>query len=250
MSDVLKQLIERSREGDPRAVQIILLKMKPLIHRVVSKYKSRDSQDYDDLYQEASLTLVKCIEKFDLTYGEEFKPERFFSYARVSMDHASICYLQQFDVVAIPRRLWQIRNRIERENPEDVKEFCEKYDISENRFYDAKSLIATSSSSPRTVEFDAAGAEVPESLDSEFVERLVDTALSRILKDHIEDYRQYFDDKALKIFQAVYIEDRETNEIADQWDVEPGRVRYIALQTLRDVQELLLDLGVKPADFV
>ncbi|MGR5347486.1 sigma-70 family RNA polymerase sigma factor [Vibrio mediterranei] len=243
----LENAIIKAREGSQGSMNYIIREMTPMANRVASRYKAKDSQDFDDLVQEALMAAHKSIEKYDLNYDEKFIDQRFYAYVRTSMDHAVICYLQQFDVVPVPRRLWQIRNIIELENPKNIEEFCEKYNISENRFYQAKSLIVGMGTHPRNVDVDTVRSDALFN-DDEMEDTLFYSKIKSLINNQLEQYGQYFEERDLCIFKSIFFGQKTTQEVAEEYELCPSRVRYIVMQTLRNMRELLLDDGVVKED--
>ncbi|WP_199438352.1 sigma-70 family RNA polymerase sigma factor [Vibrio owensii] len=244
----LKERIELAKSGDQRQMKYLLEELKPMASRVASRYKVRESQDHDDLEQEAMLAGHKAIVKFDIDYGENFVDERFFAYARTSMEHAVICYLQQFDVVPVPRRLWQIRNIIELENPTNIEEFCEKYNISESRFYAAKSLIVGMGTQPRNVDFDTVRSDVLFDEESGMEDSVLYDKMKSLIDAQLDEFGEYFEQRDLSIFKSIFFGHKTPQEVSNEYDLCPSRVRYIVGQTLKNMKELMLDSGVTKED--
>ncbi|MGR5448562.1 sigma-70 family RNA polymerase sigma factor [Vibrio sp. PNB22_3_1] len=244
----LKIRLELAKAGHTKEIQNLLTELRPMARRVASRYKVRDSQDHDDLEQEALLAGHKAIGAFDMEYDGEFMDERFFAYARRSMENAAICYLQQFDVVPVPRRLWQIRNKIEREKPTDVDEFCLKYSISKKRFEDAKSLIVGMDTKPRSVDFDTVRGDAAFSPNDSVEDELFYESMKSLIASKINEYASYFDAKDLAIFRAIFFQQLSPQEVAIENDMCDSKVRYVVAQVLRDLKELLLDDGVSVDD--
>lgn len=244
----LKEAIELAKNGNERKMRFLLDELTPMADRVASRYKVRESQDHDDLRQEAMVAAHKSIQKFDIDYGETFVDERFFAYARKSMEHAVICYLQQFDVVPVPRRLWQIRNIIEIENPQNIEEFCETYNISEARFYAAKSLIVGMGTQPRNVDFDTVRSDVLFDDESGMEDSVFFEKMKTLIDSQLEEFGQFFEPRDLAIFKSIYFGHKTPQEVASEYDLCTSRVRYIVGQTLKNMKELLLDSGVTKDD--
>ena len=68
--DSIYTLIERAQKGDPLAKEQILQENSGLIWNVVKHFRGRGEQE--DLYQIGAIGLLKCIEKFDFSFGVKF----------------------------------------------------------------------------------------------------------------------------------------------------------------------------------
>lgn len=69
--DRTKELIKLAQQGDEYAKESIIKENSGLIWSIVRKFMSR-GYDLEDLYQIGSIGLLKCIEKFDLSYDVKF----------------------------------------------------------------------------------------------------------------------------------------------------------------------------------
>jgi len=66
--------LERARDGDPRAVRLLVDEMRPRIWKMAAYYARRCGEDADDLTQEAWLGLLEALPELDLTIGQ---PEQY-----------------------------------------------------------------------------------------------------------------------------------------------------------------------------
>lgn len=69
--DRTKELIKLAQNGDEVAKENIIIENSGLIWSIVRKFMGR-GYDLEDLYQIGSIGLLKCIEKFDLSYDVKF----------------------------------------------------------------------------------------------------------------------------------------------------------------------------------
>lgn len=69
--DRTQQLIQLAQKGDESAKELIIKENSGLIWSIVKKFKGR-GYDLEDLYQIGSIGLLKCIEKFDLSFDVRF----------------------------------------------------------------------------------------------------------------------------------------------------------------------------------
>ncbi|MCL2354287.1 MAG: sigma-70 family RNA polymerase sigma factor, partial [Defluviitaleaceae bacterium] len=65
------ELIIASQNGDKRARDIIVEENMGLVWSVVKKFIGR-GYDADDLFQIGAIGLMKCIDKFDTSFGVKF----------------------------------------------------------------------------------------------------------------------------------------------------------------------------------
>jgi len=67
----LQQLFLRSHKGDPSARAALIERFLPLARQLARRY-ARSSEPFDDLFQVASLGLVKAVDRFDTDRGVAF----------------------------------------------------------------------------------------------------------------------------------------------------------------------------------
>ena len=80
-------LILQVTQGDDSALACILTRYKPLLKSAVYKHYN-DSFDYDDMYQEATLGLVKAIKHYDSTKGV------FSAFAKLCVESELLSYIR------------------------------------------------------------------------------------------------------------------------------------------------------------
>lgn len=64
------EIISQIREGNNDALELMFEKYKPLISKKI--YKFNLYYDYDDMYQESLMVLLKSLEKFEDKYSKTF----------------------------------------------------------------------------------------------------------------------------------------------------------------------------------
>ena len=69
--DTTNDLIRRAKQGDDGAKEKLILENNNLIKSIVRRYLNK-GVEYDDLYQLASMGLLKAINGFDDAYGVRF----------------------------------------------------------------------------------------------------------------------------------------------------------------------------------
>lgn len=69
--DRTRELIKQSQDGDKYATDTIVEENMGLVWSVVKKFTNR-GYDPEDLFQIGAIGLIKCINKFDLTYEVKF----------------------------------------------------------------------------------------------------------------------------------------------------------------------------------
>ena len=68
--DSVYKLIELAQKGDISAKEQLIKENSGLIWSIVKRFYGRGEQE--DLYQIGAIGLLKCIDKFDFSYGVKF----------------------------------------------------------------------------------------------------------------------------------------------------------------------------------
>lgn len=71
MNDRVRELILLAQKGDEAAKSLIIKENSGLIWSVVRRFNQRGC-DAEDLFQIGAIGLLKCIDKFDMSYNVEF----------------------------------------------------------------------------------------------------------------------------------------------------------------------------------
>lgn len=94
---VLKELVEKAKQGDSAAAEEIIVRLRPLIYSVISQRGS--GSDRDDLYQQACLIVLECIKDFNPSRGVPFliyvKKKVYFGLLNVSRHKSDTISLDQ-----------------------------------------------------------------------------------------------------------------------------------------------------------
>lgn len=69
--DETKRLIEAAQSGDSAAMEKLIVDNSGLIWSIVRKFRGR-GYEAEDLFQIGAIGLIKCIDKFDLSYDVKF----------------------------------------------------------------------------------------------------------------------------------------------------------------------------------
>ena len=71
MNERVREMILKAQEGDEGAKGLIIKENSGLIWSIVRRFRERGA-DAEDLFQIGAIGLLKCIEKFDMSYNVEF----------------------------------------------------------------------------------------------------------------------------------------------------------------------------------
>lgn len=106
------ELIQLAKDGDLRARDQIVAENLGLVWSVVRRFNNR-GHELEDLYQVGCIGLIKCIDKFDLSYEV-----RFSTYAVPMITGEIKRFLRDDGMIKVSRSLKEIAYRVKqvREN--------------------------------------------------------------------------------------------------------------------------------------
>ncbi|OLN23283.1 RNA polymerase sigma-F factor [Domibacillus antri] len=129
----VKALIKKSQSGDPEARNKLVEWNTRLVWSVVQRFLNRGYES-DDLFQIGCIGLLKCIDKFDLSYNVKFS-----TYAVPMIIGEIQRFLRDDGEVKVSRRLKETANKMRREREQftaqfgrapTVNELAERLDIT------------------------------------------------------------------------------------------------------------------------
>lgn len=131
--DEVKSLIAKSQSGDVQARNKLVEWNTRLVWSVVQRFLNR-GYEADDLFQIGCIGLLKCIDKFDLSYNVKFS-----TYAVPMIIGEIQRFLRDDGEVKVSRRLKETAGKMRRERekftgqfgrPPTISELAERLDIS------------------------------------------------------------------------------------------------------------------------
>ena len=116
--EMLLQYVRRAQNGDNDAKEVIFNNNFPLLKSIIRRFKGK-GVEYDDLYQLASMGLIKAINNFDESFGVKF------STYTVPMVIGEIRrYIRDNGAIKVSRNLKILANKINR--------YIDEYQVKNN----------------------------------------------------------------------------------------------------------------------
>ncbi|WP_170007530.1 RNA polymerase sporulation sigma factor SigF [Bacillus fonticola] len=112
----VKELIERSQQGDQQARDQIVEQNMRLVWSVVQRFLNRGYEP-DDLFQIGCIGLLKSVDKFDLSYDVKFS-----TYAVPMIIGEIQRFIRDDGTVKVSRSLKEMANRVRRAKDELTKD--------------------------------------------------------------------------------------------------------------------------------
>lgn len=231
-------LSQYAREPSPETRAQIVEAYLPLASRVARRFAGRGA-DYDDLYQVASLALLKAVERFDPSKGVQF-----VTYATPTMVGEVRNYFRdRARTLRLPRRGMEIAARLARARAELEQRLGRSPTLdeltAETGVDEAEALEA--------LELNAAAA--PVSLDAQIGADEDDAPLSRFLgfdeagfadferRDQLARAMEALDERQREVLRQRYFENRTQRDVAGRMNLSQmtvSRVERAALELLKE----------------
>ncbi len=119
------ELIKLAQSGDSEAKEILVKENSGLIWSIVRRFKSRGC-DLEDLYQIGAIGLLKCIDKFDVSFDVKFS-----TYAVPMILGEIKRFLRDDGIIKISRPIKETAIKIKYETDEFIRKYGREPQISE-----------------------------------------------------------------------------------------------------------------------
>lgn len=229
----VRDLIQKSQNGDMQARDLLVSANLRLVWSVVQRFLNRGYEP-EDLFQIGSIGLIKAIDKFDLTYDVKFS-----TYAVPMIIGEIQRFLRDDGSIKVSRSIKEMGNRIRRVRDDLAKQLGRNPTISEI----AQSIGTT----PEEVIFAQDASRSPTSIHETVYENDGDpiTLIDQIADDSeekwfshlaIKDVIERLNDRERLIVYLRYFKDQTQSEVAEKLgisQVQVSRLEKKILQTMR-----------------
>ena len=229
------ELIALAQNGDSSAKEKLLLENSGLIWSVVRKFLGRGYES-EDLYQIGAIGLMKCIDKFDMSYNV-----RFSTYAVPMVMGEIRRFMRDDGMIKVSRPLKEIaaRARITREmmttkngDEPSVGELAEEMRISGEELVEALDASRDVESIYKTV-YKSDGSPVY------LIDKISDGAASDDMTDSItlREIIGKLDDREKKIIYLRYFKDKTQAETAKEIGISQVQVSRMEKKIINSMRE-------------
>ena len=223
--DKTNDLIRKAKQGDDGAKETLILENNNLIKSIVRRYLNK-GVEYDDLYQLASMGLLKAINGFDEAYGVRFStyavPMIAGEIKRFMRDDGSIKVSRAIKCCAKEINRFIEKYSVDHGVPPSVKAIAEEFNMPESE------VVFTMGSTKMPVSIynqgeykDEKGQELLEKLPVE--DNQEDIIDSLQLKTAIESLPE----RDKKVIMLRYFRDMTQSEVANMLGVSQVHVSRI-----------------------
>ncbi|CAG9610913.1 RNA polymerase sigma-F factor [Bacillus rhizoplanae] len=230
----LKELIQRSQDGDQGARDLIIQNNMRLVWSVVQRFLNRGYEP-EDLFQIGCIGLLKSVDKFDLSFDVKFS-----TYAVPMIIGEIQRFLRDDGTVKVSRSLKETGNKIRKMKDELSKEYGRAPTVTEI----AEALELT----PEEVVMAQEASRTPSSIHETVYENDGDPIT---ILDQIADRSEtkWFDKIALKeaireldererlIVYLRYYKDQTQSEVAERLGISQVQVSRLEKKILKQMKD-------------
>ncbi len=234
----IKDLIERSQNGEKEARDLIVQRNIRLVWSVVQRFLNRGYES-DDLFQIGCIGLLKSVDKFDLSYDVKFS-----TYAVPMIIGEIQRFIRDDGTVKVSRSLKEMGNKVRKKKDELSKKFGRNPTI--NELADALEI------SPEDVVMSQEAIRSPSSIHETVYENDGDPIT---LLDQISDKEEtkWFDKIALRdavghlqererlIVYLRYFKDQTQSEVAKRLGISQVQVSRLEKKILNDIKGQMVE---------
>ncbi len=226
--------IIKAKNGDENAKSVIFENNSALIKSIIKKFKNKGIE-YEDLYQIASIGLVKAIKNFDVSFNVKFS-----TYCVPMVIGEIKRYIRDNGAIKVSRPLKILANKINRfideytsinDDSPSMDIIAKKFDITEEEV-----VIALDSSKMPLYIFDKYDDE-DDGL--ELIDKIpaFDNEEKMIDKIHLNGIIDALSEKEKKIITLRYFRDKTQSEIASILGVSQVQVSRLESKILLKIKE-------------
>lgn len=231
--DELNLYIRKAKEGDENAKAVIFGNNTPLIKSIIKNFRNKGIE-YDDLYQIASMGLLKAINNFDESFGVKF------STYTVPMVVGEIKrYMRDNGAIKVSRTLKILSGKINK--------FSAEYQAKHNASPTIELLAETFSCSEDDIVMALDSSRMPLSLfeksddednSSELIDRIPGGSGEDELIDKIEisNIIDKLSERERKIVIMRYYRDKTQSEIAGELGVSQVQISRLENKILEKIR--------------
>ncbi|MDQ0161466.1 RNA polymerase sporulation sigma factor SigF [Bacillus alveayuensis] len=230
----VKELIERSQQGEQEARDLLIQKNMRLVWSVVQRFLNRGYEP-EDLFQIGCIGLLKSVDKFDLSFDVKFS-----TYAVPMIIGEIQRFIRDDGTVKVSRSLKELGNKIRRAREElsktlgkvpTVQEIADYLDIPPEDVVLAQEAIRAPSSIHETVyENDGDPITLLDQIADHHEQQWFDKIA---LKDAIEE----LDEREKLIVYLRYFKDQTQSEVAERLGISQVQVSRLEKKILKQMKD-------------
>ncbi len=213
--------VRKAQKGDDKAKEIIFNNNTPLLKSIIKRFKDK-GVEYDDLYQIASMGLLKAIKNFDPQFGVKFS-----TYCVPMVIGEIKRYIRDNGAIKVSRTLKILANKINR--------YIDQYQAENNHAPTIENIATKFNIAPDEVVIAMDSAHLPLSIYDKFEDEddgielidkipYADNEDKMLNKIHLRSIINGLEEREQKIIVLRYFRDRTQSEIAENLGVSQVQV--------------------------
>nr|WP_307066168.1 RNA polymerase sporulation sigma factor SigF [Alkalibacillus filiformis] len=234
-NEEVKELIERSQQGDQDARDLIVEKNTRLVWSVVQRFLNR-GYEADDLFQIGCIGLIKSIDKFDLSYDV-----RFSTYAVPMIIGEIQRFIRDDGSIKVSRSLKEMNHKIRAKKDELTKAYGRSPSVAEL----SEALEIPKEELVMAIEANQGTHSIHETVYENEGDpiTLMDQIADKETRwfDHIalKEAIQKLDNRERLIIYLRYYKDQTQSEVAKRLNISQVQVSRLEKSILSELEDLL-----------
>ena len=233
------ELIERSKNGDSEATDILVNGNFPLIKAIVKTYLNK-GVEYDDLYQIGCVGFLKAIKNFDTSYDVKFStyavPMIAGEIKRFLRDDGSVKVSRSIKTLAIKVKNYMERVKKETGESPTIEDLANEFEVEKEEIVIAlDSCQQLISLNAKIDEDDPNSQNIIDKIT--FVDNTEDSLDKLILKNEINNLPE----KEKKIILLRYYRGKTQGEVADMLGISQVQVSRLESKIFDSLRRKMIE---------
>ena len=234
-NEEVRELIDRSQQGDVEARDLLVEKNMRLVWSVVQRFLNR-GYDPEDLFQIGSIGLIKSIDKFDLSYDV-----RFSTYAVPMIIGEIQRFIRDDGTIKVSRTMKELGNKIRITKEEltktlnrspTIQEVAEELGITPEEVAQAQEAVKNPHSIHETV-YENGGEPIT------LLDQIADDNKEWFDKLSLEEAIRSLSERERLIVYLRYYRDKTQSEVAKRLGISQVQVSRLEKKILEEMKELM-----------
>lgn len=219
--ELLLDYLRKAKTGDDKAKEIIFVNNSALLKSIIKRFKNK-GVEYEDLYQIASMGLLKAINNFDESFGVKFStytvPMVVGEIKRYMRDNGAVKVSRTLKILASKINRYIDAYQTDKGLPPSIENIAEEFKITSDEVVVALDSVKMPLSIYDKFEEDEEGQELIDKIPAKDNEEFL------LNKIHLANIIEKLSDKERKIVILRFFRDKTQSEIAKDLGVSQVQI--------------------------